>query len=189
MASTLQDRIEEKLLEKRIIKLSRAVESESVERIIERALYLSYQDDKAPIHFLINSPGGSVTDGFALFDILDAIPNPINTLVAGLAASMGSILHLAGGKGRRFALPNARIMIHQPRMGGSQGQATDLQITAEEILKTRHVLVKLYVKLTGKSEKEIEKAIDRDLWLDAKAALEFGLIDKIIHSLDELPNK
>jgi ATP-dependent Clp protease protease subunit len=187
MSYKLIDTIHEKRLNKRIVMLHDAVMPESSKRVIDELLYLNFQDATAPIHFMINSPGGSISEGFAIWDVIRSFKNPVNTIVYGLAASMGSVLSLVGGKGRRFAFPHARIMIHQPRIGGtSQGQASDIKITAEEIIKTKKELVKLYVEATSKSVEEIEKALDRDYWLTAHEAVSFGLIDRIIGSLDEI---
>ncbi|MFZ4773550.1 MAG: ATP-dependent Clp protease proteolytic subunit [Chlamydiia bacterium] len=187
MSYKLIDEIHKKRLENRIVMLHDGVMPESSKRVIDELLYLNFLDPKAPIHFMINSPGGSVSDGFAIWDVVKSFKNPVNTIVYGLAASMGSVLSLVGGKGRRFAFPHARIMIHQPRIGGtSQGQASDIKITAEEIIKTKKELVKLYVDATGRSVEEIERALDRDYWLTAKEAQEYGLLDRVITSLDEI---
>lgn len=187
MSYKLIDTIHEKRLNNRIVMLHDAVMPESSKRVIDELLYLNSMDPRAPIHFMINSPGGSISEGFAIWDVVKSFKNPVNTIVYGLAASMGSVLSLVGGKGRRFCFPHARIMIHQPRIGGtSQGQASDIKITAEEIIKTKKELVKLYVEATGKTSEEVERALDRDYWLTSKEAVEFGLIDRIITSIDEI---
>ncbi len=187
MSFNLIDKIHEERLKRRIVMLHDAVMPESTKRVIDELLYLNSLDPEAPIYFMINSPGGSVSDGFAVWDVVKSFKNPVYTIVYGLAASMGSVLSLVGGKGRRFAFAHARIMIHQPRIGGtSQGQASDIKITAEEIIKTKKELVRLYQEATGKTTEEVEKALDRDYWLTAKEAVEFGVLDKVIQSLDDI---
>lgn len=185
--SKLNDRIDNAILETRRIYLFDAVDSDSSLEIIRKLWYLELLNPGKPITFIINSPGGSVDAGFAIWDQIKMITSPVTTLVTGLAASMGSVLSLCAAPKRRFATPNARIMIHQPMIGGViQGQATDLEIQAKEIIKTRDALVKLYVTATGKDTATIERAIDRDTWMTANEALEFGLLDRIINSFDEL---
>lgn len=183
----LSDRIDGTILETRRIFLSDAVDGESAGDIIRKLWYLELSDPGKPILFVINSPGGSVDDGFAIWDQANMITSPITTLVTGLAASMGSVLSLCAAPKRRFATPNARIMIHQPRLGGAiQGQATDLEIQAKEMIKTREQLVQIYTKATGKDAATIERAIDRDTWLTASEALEWGLLDGIVKSFKEI---
>jgi ATP-dependent Clp protease protease subunit len=180
-------KIENALLEQRRVFLADAVDAESASEIIQRLWYLEWQKPGAPILFVINSPGGAVDSGFAIWDQIQLLKSPVYTLVTGLAASMGSLLSLASGKGRRFATQNARIMIHQPLISGViQGQATDLDIQAKEMLKTRDLIVKVYSEATGKDAKTIAKAIDRDNWMTPEEAKNFGLLDKIILSGDEL---
>ncbi|MDE3055400.1 MAG: ATP-dependent Clp protease proteolytic subunit [Verrucomicrobiota bacterium] len=187
MAKPLNDRIEQTLLDKRRIFLSDAVDSATAKELIRKLWYLDAVTPGKPILFVINSPGGSVDSGFAIWDQIKMISSPVITLVTGLAASMGSLLSLVAGKGKRFATPNARIMIHQPLIGGViQGQATDLEIQAKEMLKTRLALVDIYAGATGKDRKAIEKAIDRDNWMTSQEALEFGLLDSIVTSLHDL---
>jgi ATP-dependent Clp protease protease subunit len=136
---------------------------------------------------VINSPGGSVDSGFAIWDQINMISSPVVTLVTGLAASMGSLLSLVAPKGKRLATANARIMIHQPLIGGViRGQATDLEIQAREMLKTRSMIVDIYSDATGKEKKAIEKAIDRDNWMTAQEAKEFGLVDAIVTSMKDV---
>ncbi len=183
----INDKLEHALLEKRRIFLSDAVDSESAKDIIRKLWYLDHQAPGKPILFVINSPGGSVDSGFAIWDQVKMIQSPVITLVTGLAASMGSLLSLVSGKGKRLATANARIMIHQPLIGGViRGQATDLEIQAREMLKTRAQIVGIYVEATGKDPKVIEKAINRDNWMSAEEALEFGLLDKIVTSTKDL---
>lgn len=183
----VNDKLNLALLEKRRIFLSDGVDSDSASDIIRKLWYLDHQTPGKPILFVINSPGGSVDSGFAIWDQVKMISSPVITLVTGLAASMGSLLSLVAGKGKRLATPNARIMIHQPLIGGViRGQATDLEIQAKEMLKTRAQIVDIYVKATGKDKKAIEKAIDRDNWMTAEEALEFGLLDKIVLSMKDV---
>ena len=183
----LQDKIDEILLEKRRVFLSDAVDQKTANEIIQKLWYLDHIDPKKPILFIINSPGGSVDAGFAIWDQIKMIDAPVYTLVTGLAASMGSLLSLAAEKDKRFATSQARIMIHQPLISGViQGQATDLDIQAKEMLKTRDIIVKIYSDATGKDEQVIRKAIDRDNWMTADEAKNFGLLDKIVHSYDDI---
>lgn len=183
----VNDKIDWALLEQRKIFLSDAVDSESAKDLIRRLWYLDAMAPGKPILFVINSPGGSVDSGFAIWDQIKMISSPVVTLVTGLAASMGSLLSLVADKGKRVATPNARIMIHQPLIGGViRGQATDLDIQAKEMLKTRAVIVDVYAEATGKSKEVIEKAISRDNWMTAQEALEFGLLDKVVTSSEEL---
>jgi ATP-dependent Clp protease protease subunit len=181
------DKLDHALLEKRRVFLSDAVDSDSAKDIIRKLWYLDHIAPGKPILFIINSPGGSVDSGFAIWDQIKMLSSPVITLVTGLAASMGSLLSLVSGKGKRLATPNSRIMIHQPLISGViRGQATDLEIQAKEMLKTRAQIVSVYVHATGKDQKTIEKAIDRDNWMTAEEALAFGLIDKIVTSMQDV---
>lgn len=183
----IADRIEHSLLEARRIFLSDAVDGNTANDIIRKLWYLEFTNPGKPILFVINSPGGAVDSGFAIWDQVKMIKSPVTTLVTGLAASMGSVLSLCAAPGRRFATPHSRIMIHQPLLSGViKGQATDLEIQAKEMLKTRNGLIHIYMEATGKSFAAIEKAIDRDTWLTAEEALEFGLLDKVVESFDAL---
>jgi ATP-dependent Clp protease protease subunit len=187
-ARAMDDKIDETLLKARRIFLSDAVDSDSVRDIIRKLWYLELTAPGKPILLIINSPGGSVDAGFAVWDQVKMITSPVTTLITGLAASMGSILALCAAPGQRFITPFSRVMIHQPAIGGVvRGQATDLEIQAKEILKTREVIVDVYVEKTKKSRKVVEKAIDRDTWMSAKESLEFGLVDKIVNSYKDLP--
>jgi ATP-dependent Clp protease protease subunit len=183
----VNDKLDQALLEKRRIFLSDAVDSDSAKDIIRKLWYLDHQAPGKPILFIINSPGGSVDSGFAIWDQVKMLSSPVITLVTGLAASMGSLLSLVSGKGKRLATPNSRIMIHQPLIGGViRGQATDLEIQAKEMLKTRAQIVDIYVQATGKDQKVIEKAINRDNWMSAEEAMHFGLLDKIVTSMKDV---
>jgi ATP-dependent Clp protease protease subunit len=152
--------------------------------IIAQLLYLESVDATRPIQLYINSPGGTVTDGFAIYDTIQYIRSPVHTVAMGLAASMGSLLLTAGTKGHRMALPNARIMIHQPH-GGAQGQASDIAIQAQEILYTRRRLNETYAKHTGKPIELIERSMERDYFMSPQEAVEFGLIDKVIEKREQ----
>lgn len=187
MPKFVSDKLDLAMLEKRRVFLSDAVDSDSAKDIIRKLWYLEHQAPGKPILFVINSPGGSVDSGFAIWDQVKMLTSPVITMVTGLAASMGSLLSLVAGKGKRLATPNSRIMIHQPLIGGViRGQATDLDIQAKEMLKTRSVIVDIYADATGKDKKAIEKAIDRDNWMTAQEALQFGLLDKIVTSMKDV---
>lgn len=186
-AKFINDKLDQAMLEKRRVFLSDAVDSDSAKDIIRKLWYLDHQAPGKPILFIINSPGGSVDSGFAIWDQIKMLSSPVITLVTGLAASMGSLLSLVSGKGKRLATPNSRIMIHQPLIGGViRGQATDLDIQAKEMLKTRAQIVDVYVNATGKDRQTIEKAINRDNWMTAEEALHFGLLDKVVTSMKDV---
>ncbi|WP_213318645.1 ATP-dependent Clp protease proteolytic subunit [Chlamydiifrater volucris] len=183
----LRDVIERKILESRRIFFCEPVTEKSSSEAIRKLWFLEMIDPGKPITFVINSPGGSVDAGFAVWDQIKMITSPVTTVVTGLAASMGSVLSLCAEPGRRFATPNARIMIHQPSIGGAiTGQATDLDIHAREILKTKARLVDLYEKATKQPRDVIEKAIDRDTWMTADEAKAFGLLDGVLFSFNDL---
>jgi ATP-dependent Clp protease protease subunit len=183
----IDSKIDETLLKARRIFFCDAVDMDSAKDAIRKLWYLELTDPGKPILFVINSPGGSVDAGFAVWDQIKMITSPVTTLVTGLAASMGSVLSLCAAPKRRFATANARIMIHQPSIGGiMRGQVTDLAIQAEEIKKTRKGLVDLYAQATGHKPDVIEKAIDRDKWFSAQEALDFKLLDGIITSFKDL---
>jgi ATP-dependent Clp protease protease subunit len=183
----IDNKIDELLLKARRIFFCDVVEMESAKEAIRRLWYLEMSNPGKPILLVINSPGGSVDAGFAIWDQVKMLSSPVTTLVTGLAASMGSVLSLCASPKRRFATPHARIMIHQPRIHGYiQGQATDLAIQAEEIIKTRKGLVDIYTKATGKDAKTIEKALDRDRWFSSQEALDFGLLDGVVSSYKDI---
>lgn len=185
--SKINDKIDQMILNSRRIFISDAVDSDTASDIIRKLWYLELTDPGKPILFIINSPGGAVDSGFAIWDQINMITSPVTTLVTGLAASMGSVLSLCAAPGKRFATPHSRIMIHQPLIGGViKGQATDLDIQAKEILKTHNLLIEIYVKATGKDFDTIAKSIDRDTWMTAQEALEFGLLDRVVNSFDEI---
>jgi len=167
-----------RLLKERIIFIGSAIDDNVSSLVIAQLLFLEAEDPAKDIYIYINSPGGVVTAGMAIFDTMRYIKPDINTICVGQAASMGAILLAAGEKGKRFALPNSRIMIHQP-LGGVQGQATDIEIHAKEILKIKKRLNEILVAATGQSMKKIEKDTDRNFFMDAAAAKEYGLIDEV----------
>lgn len=186
----LEDRINGAILDSRRIFISDAIDAPLARDVIRKLWYLEIKDPGLPILLVINSPGGSVDAGFAIWDQVKMISSPVTTLITGLAASMGSVLSLCAPADRRFATAQSRIMIHQPRLSGVvQGQATDLEIQAKEILKTRQRLVEIYVEATGKSVEEIETSIDRDSWMTAPEAKDFGLLTKVVDSYKELQPK
>lgn len=168
-----------RLLDDNIIMLDGEVTDESASLCVAQLLYLSAKDDAKDINMYINSPGGSVSAGLAIIDTMNLIPNDVNTIATGLAASMGAMILLSGTKGKRNALPHAEVMIHQP-LGGAQGQATDIAIRANHILRTRETLYSMMSNATGKDIDEIADACDRDNFLTAEEARDFGLIDHII---------
>ena len=183
----LQDVIEKRILESRRIFFSEPVTDKSAADAIKKFWYLELTNPGQPIVFVINSPGGSVDSGFAIWDQIKMLTSPVTTVVTGLAASMGSVLSLCASPGRRFATPHSRIMIHQPSIGGPiTGQATDLDIHAREILKTKKRIIDVYLEATGQSREVIEKAIDRDMWMTADEAKDFGLLDGILFSFNDL---
>ena len=168
-----------RLLKERIVFLTGQVNDEVASLICAQLLFLEAENPKKEISFYINSPGGVVTSGLAILDTMNYIQCPVSTVVMGQAASMGSLLLTCGQKGRRFALPNARVMIHQPS-GGFQGQATDIEIHAREILAIKARLNQIYVEQTGQPLDVIEKAMERDNFMTAQEAKDFGLIDEVI---------
>ena len=170
-----------RLLKERVIFLVGEVEDHMANLIVAQLLFLESENPDKDIHLYINSPGGSVTAGLAIYDTMQFIKCDVTTMCIGQAASMGALLLNAGAKGKRFALPNARIMIHQP-LGGFQGQASDIEIHAREIIDIKKRLNVIMAKHSGKSLAEIEKATDRDYFLTADAAKEYGLVDKVLSS-------
>ncbi|MBB3808147.1 ATP-dependent Clp protease protease subunit [Pseudochelatococcus contaminans] len=174
-----------RLLRERIIFLTGPVEDHSASLVVAQLLFLEAENPKKEINFYINSPGGVVTSGLSIYDTMQFIRSPVTTLCIGQAASMGSLLLAAGEAGQRFALPNARIMVHQPS-GGFQGQATDILIHAREIEALKRRLNEIYVKHTGREIADIEAALERDNFMTADAAREFGLIDQVLHKRSEL---
>ena len=172
-----------RLLSDRIVMLTDEVNDVTASLVVAQMLFLEAQDPDKDIYFYINSPGGSVSAGFAIYDTMNYIKCDVCTICMGMAASMGAFLLSGGTKGKRLALPNAEIMIHQP-LGGAQGQASDIKIHAEHILRTRSKLNKLLAEHTGKSIEEIERDTERDNFLTADEACAYGLIDKVITKKD-----
>ena len=168
-----------RLLRERIVFVTGQVEDGMASLIVAQLLFLESENPSKPISMYINSPGGVVTAGLAIYDTMQYIRAPVSTVCMGMAASMGSLLLTAGEKGKRFSLPNGRIMVHQPS-GGAQGQATDIEIQAREILKTRQRLNEIYVKHTGQPIEEIEKKLERDTYMSAEEAQAFGLVDQVV---------
>ncbi len=174
-----------RLLKDRIIMVSGQIEDNMANAIIAQLLFLDAQDPEKDIYMYINSPGGSVTAGLAIYDTMNFIRADVQTIAMGMAASMGSFLLAAGEKGKRFALPNAEIMIHQP-LGGAQGQATEIEIAAKHILATRTRLNTILAERTGKKLKTIEKDTDRDNFMSADEAVKYGLIDAVMTNAKDL---
>lgn len=174
-----------RLLKERIIFLTGEVNDQVSSLICAQLLFLESENPKKEISFYINSPGGVVTSGLAMYDTMQYIRPPVSTVCIGQAASMGSLLLAAGAKGKRYSLPQSRIMIHQPS-GGARGQASDIDIQAKEILRLRERLNNIYVKHTGQKLAVIEKAMDRDNFMSAEEAKEFGLIDSVVEARPEL---
>lgn len=170
-----------RLLEDRVIFLWDAIDSAVANTVIAQLLYLEKVDAKAPITMYVNSPGGHVTAGLAIYDTMQYVKCPVITVAMGLAASMGSIILCGGEKGKRYSLPHAEIMIHQP-LGGAEGQATDIMLAAKHIEKTGKILYKILAKHTGQTLEQVEKDCDRDNFMTAEDALKYGLIDKIINN-------
>ena len=173
--------IKSRLLQDRIILLDSVVDELLASLIISQLLYLESQNPDADISLFINSPGGIVTDGLAILDVMNFIKPDISTTVFGQAASMGSLLASSGTKGKRFMLPNARHMIHQP-LGGARGQATDMEIQVKEILKLKQSLINIYIKNTGHTYEKLEHDMDRDNYMGAEDSVAYGLADKLLYS-------
>lgn len=170
-----------RLLKDRIIFLGSEVNDAVADVIAAQLLFLESEDPEQDIHLYVNSPGGSVTAGLAIYDTMQYVTPDVSTMCVGQAASMGAVLLTAGAAGKRFALPHSRIMLHQP-LGGVQGQATDIDIHAREVLRIREELNNILMKHTGQTMKKIEKDTDRDLFMTSKQALDYGVIDEVISS-------
>ena len=175
-----------RLLRERVIFLVGPVNDQSTNLVVAQLLFLESENPDKDISLYINSPGGSVSAGMSIFDTMQFIKPDVSTLCMGIAASMGSFLLMAGAKGKRFALPNSRVMIHQPS-GGAQGQATDIEIHAREILKTREQLNRIYAERTGQSIEKIRADMERDFFLDPVEAKEYGLIDQVLTQRNPAP--
>ncbi|NLA74423.1 MAG: ATP-dependent Clp endopeptidase proteolytic subunit ClpP [Deltaproteobacteria bacterium] len=170
-----------RLLKERIIFIGEQVEDHMASTVIAQLLFLESEDTEKPITVYINSPGGSVTAGLAIYDTMQYIKPDVSTLCMGQASSMGALLLAAGAKGKRLALPNSRIMIHQP-LGGAHGQATDIEIQAREILKVKKTIHNILVEHTGQSLDKIREDTERDYFMNAEEAMEYGIIDRVIRS-------
>ncbi|GIP22440.1 MULTISPECIES: ATP-dependent Clp endopeptidase proteolytic subunit ClpP [Paenibacillus] len=168
-----------RLLKDRIIFLSNAIDDEVANLVIAQLLFLAAEDPEKDIHLYINSPGGSITAGMGIYDTMQYIKPDVSTICVGMAASMGSLLLTAGAPGKRFALPNSEVMIHQP-LGGVQGQASDIKIHAEWIIKTKQKVNQIYLERTGQTLDKIERDTDRDFFMSAEEAKAYGIIDQVI---------
>ncbi len=175
----LQDIIDSKILNERKIFLWGTIDDDTAKHVIDRLLYLELLVPGKEIQLIINSPGGYVTSGFAIYDTMKSISSPVSTICSGLAASMASIILSAGAKGKRFVLPHARVMIHQPS-GGAQGAASDIEIQMEEILETRQIGAEILAENCGQPIDRIMKDINRDYWMSAEESVEYGIVDQVI---------
>lgn len=173
-----------RLLKDRIIMLSGPIEDDMANAIIAQLLFLDAQDSEKDIYLYINSPGGVITSGMAIFDTMNFVKADVQTIVMGMAASMASVLASSGAKGKRFALPHAQVLIHQPS-GGAQGQQTEIEIAAEEILKARKMINELLAKNSGQTIEKINKDTERDNYLTAQEAVDYGLLDGIMTNSSE----
>lgn len=171
--------VEQKLLENRQIFLWGPVEDESAQDVVSKLLYLETLNPGEPITLFVNSPGGVVTSGMAIIDTMNLISSPVSTVCMGLAASMGSLILSAGEKGKRFIFPYGRVMIHQPSVEYLYGQASDLEIQAREIVKTKEISAEILGKNCGKPKDKVLKDLDRDYWMDSKESIEYGVVDGI----------
>ena len=167
------------LLKNRIVFLGTPITDQTANLIVAQLLYLSNEDAEAPIQMYINSPGGQVYAGLAIYDTMQMIPNPLNTVAVGVTASFGTVLLTGGTEGKRYALPHATIHMHQP-LGGAQGQATDIEIQANEILRLRKQINNILAHHTGKDVEQVKEDTERDYWLNAQEATDYGLVDKVL---------
>ena len=173
------------LLKERIIFLGTPIDDQVANLIVAQLLFLNHEDPEREIHMYINSPGGIIYAGLAIYDTMQMISNPISTVAVGVTASFGTVLLAAGAKGRRYALPNATIHMHQP-LGGAQGQATDIEIQAKQILRLKALLLNILAKHTGQPLEVIERDSDRDYYLEAKTAVDYGLIDQVMEAPEKV---
>jgi ATP-dependent Clp protease protease subunit len=177
-----------RLLKERVIFLSGPIDDNISNLVVAQLLFLESENPEKDISIYINSPGGSISAGLAIYDTMQFISSSVSTLCIGQAASMGALLLAGGDKGKRFVLPNSRVMIHQP-LGGFQGQASDFEIHAKEILHMKKIVNEILAKHTGHSVKKIEKDTDRDNFLDADAAIKYGIVDKLLNARDQINGK
>ncbi len=177
-----------RLLKERIIFLGSAIDSEVANVIVAQMVLLEQQNPERDIQLYINSPGGSIDSGLAIYDTMQFISSPVNTICVGLAASMGSLLLLAGSKGKRLALPHSRIMIHQPLIygGGISGQVSDIEIEARELVRTKKIFLEIMSRHTSKTTNELEKDVDRNNYMNAQEALEYGIIDRVVEPRNKM---
>ena len=173
------------LLKERIIFLGTPIDDQVANLIVAQLLFLNHEDPEREIHMYINSPGGIIYAGLAIYDTMQMISNQISTVAVGVTASFGTVLLAAGAKGRRYALPNATIHLHQP-LGGAQGQATDIEIQAKQILRLKALLLNILAKHTGQPLEVIERDSDRDYYLEAKAAVDYGLVDQVLETPEKV---
>lgn len=178
----LQDQIDAKLLEERKVFLWGQVDDDSAKHVVDRLMYLEMIAPGKEIQLFVNSPGGYVTSGFTVYDTIKAISSPVSTICTGYAASMGSIILSAGAKGRRFILPNARVMIHQPS-GGARGQASDIEIQMDEIIKTKKLSAQILAENCGQTFEKIMKDFNRDYWMSAEESVKYGIVDGTIDKI------
>lgn len=178
-----------RLLKERIIMLGTPINDAVANLMVAQLLYLTSEDPDRDINIYVNSPGGSIDSGLAIYDTMQYIKPDVSTICVGLAASMGSVLLAAGAKDKRAGLPNSRIMIHQPWMGGLQGQASDIEIHAREIVKMKQLLYKILANHTGQTSKRIEEDGDRDFWMNAAEAKDYGLLDNVLTPGSDKPAK
>ena len=170
-----------RLMRERIIFLGTSIDDQVANVVVAQLLHLTHEDSEREIQMYINSPGGVIYAGLAIYDTMQMIPNPISTVAVGVTASFGTVLLAAGTKGRRYALPNATIHMHQP-LGGAQGQATDIEIQAKQILRLKSLLLNIMSKHTGQPLEVIERDSDRDYYMEAKQAVEYGLVDQVLEA-------
>jgi len=173
------------LLKERIIFLGTPIDDQVANVIVAQLLFLNHEDPEREIRMYINSPGGQIYAGLAIYDTMQVIPNPISTFAIGVTASFGTVLLTAGTKGRRYALPHATVHMHQP-LGGTQGQATDIEIQARQILRLKGLLNSMLAKHTGQPLEVIERDADRDFYLEAQQAVEYGLVDQVVESVEKV---
>jgi len=176
-----------RLLQERIVFVGRPIDDDVANLVVAQLLFLQKEDPEKDIDLYLNTPGGSITAGLAIYDTMQTIRPPIATYCIGLAASMGAVLLAGGAKGKRFALPHSRILIHQPYLSNASGQATDIEIQAKEVLRLRGMLNELLAKHTGQPLKKVEKDTDRDYFMSPEEALEYGLIDEVLSGSPEAP--
>ena len=178
--------VETELFEARVILMSSGVDPKLAHAVNSKLLALERHNDKDPIYIYINSPGGEVHSGFSIFDMIRFVKPPVITIVTGLAASMGSIIHLAAKPEHRFSFPNAKFLVHQPSIGGIGGSVSDIEIHARDLIETKDRIVELYVRECGRTTEEVRKALDRDNWMTPEQAVKWGHCSRVIHNRADL---